>query len=67
MDLKVSMVILSHLSDMELELSDELLCKCRMHFIKLLLRKYPDTSVSVPEHDIDAMWTITREYIYSSL
>jgi hypothetical protein len=54
---KVSLIILSHLEDMELEISTnpEMAYK-RMRLVRILISKYPDTNVRISDEKLDELW-----------
>ena len=54
---KVSLIILSHLEDMELEISTnpEMAYK-RMRFVRILISEYPDTNVRISDEKLDELW-----------
>ena len=54
---KLSMVIKSHLSDAEYETEIfPLLAAKRINFVKMLLQKYPDTDVRIDEDELNKLW-----------
>jgi hypothetical protein len=54
---KLSMVIKSHLSDAEYEVEIfPLLSAKRINFVKMLLHKYPDTDVRIDENELNKLW-----------
>jgi hypothetical protein len=54
---KLSMVIKSHLSDAEYEVEIfPVLAAKRINFVKILLHKYPDTNVRVSEDELNELW-----------
>jgi len=54
---KVSLIILSHLEDMELEISTnpEMASK-RMRLVRILISEYPDTNVRISDEELDELW-----------
>jgi hypothetical protein len=54
---KVSLIILSHLEDMELEISTnpEMASK-RMRLVRILISEYPDTNVRISDEKLDELW-----------
>jgi hypothetical protein len=54
---KVSLIILSHLEDMELEISTnpEMAYK-RMRLVRILISEYPDTNVRISDEKLDELW-----------
>ena len=58
MDIRVSMVIASHLSDAGIEMGfDQELAWRRLQFVKVLVSLYPDTSVRVTEAELNTIWS----------
>ena len=58
MDIRVSMVIASHLSDASIEMMfDQSLANARLNFVKVLVSLYPDTSTRVTEDELNAIWS----------
>ena len=58
MDIRVSMVIASHLSDASIEMMfDQELANARINFVKVLVSLYPDTSVRVTEEELNSIWS----------
>jgi hypothetical protein len=54
---KLSMVIKSHLSDAEYETEVfPVLAAKRINFVKMLLHKYPDTNVRIGEDELNKLW-----------
>jgi hypothetical protein len=54
---KLSMVIKSHLSDAEYETEVfPVLAAKRINFVKMLLHKYPDTNVRIDEDELNELW-----------
>ena len=54
---KLLMVIKSHLSDAEYEVEIfPVLAAKRINFVKMLLHKYPDTNVRVSEDELNELW-----------
>jgi hypothetical protein len=52
---RVRMVIASHINDAKYDTSDNLKNR-RLNFILALLYKYPDTSVSISDEELEEMW-----------
>ena len=54
---KVGLIILSHLEDMELEISTnpEMAFK-RMRLVRRLISEYPDTNVRISDEKLDELW-----------
>ena len=57
MTTKVSMIILSHLEDMETELTTnpEMASK-RLKLVRLLISECPDTTVRISDERLDEIW-----------
>jgi hypothetical protein len=57
MTTKVSMIVLSHLEDMEIELTTnpEMASK-RLRLVRTLISEYPDTTVRVSDERLDELW-----------
>ena len=57
MTTKVSMIVLSHLEDMEIELTanPEMASK-RLRLVRTLISEYPDTTVRVSDERLDELW-----------
>jgi hypothetical protein len=54
---KLSMVIKSHLSDADYEMEVfPVLAAKRINFVKMLLHKWPDTNVRVSEDELNELW-----------
>lgn len=54
---KLSMVIKSHLSDADYEMEVfPILAAKRINFVKMLLHKWPDTNVRVSEDELNELW-----------
>jgi hypothetical protein len=54
---KLSMVIKSHLSDVDYEMEVfPVLAAKRINFVKMLLHKWPDTNVRVSEDELNELW-----------
>jgi hypothetical protein len=54
---KVSLIILSHLEDMELEIStNPEMALNRSHLVRRLISEYPDTNVRVSDEELDELW-----------
>ena len=54
---KLLMVIKSHLSDAEYEVEIfPVLAAKRINFVKMLLHKYPDTDVRIDEDELNKLW-----------
>jgi hypothetical protein len=57
MTTKVSMIILSHLEDMETELTtDPEMASKRLRLVRTLISEYPDTTVRVSDERLDELW-----------
>ena len=55
--IKLSMVIKSHLSDADYEMEVfPILAAKRINFVKMLLHKWPDTNVRVSEDELNELW-----------
>jgi hypothetical protein len=55
--IKLSMVIKSHLSDADYEMEVfPVLAAKRINFVKMLLHKWPDTNVRVSEDELNELW-----------
>ena len=57
MTTKVSMIVLSHLEDMEIELTTnpEMASK-RLRLVRTLISEYPDTTVRISDERVDELW-----------
>lgn len=57
MTTKVSMIVLSHLEDMETELTTnpEMASK-RLRLVRTLISEYPDTTVRISDEKLDELW-----------
>jgi hypothetical protein len=57
MTTKVSMIVLSHLEDMETELTTnpEMASK-RLRLVRTLISEYPDTTVRISDERLDELW-----------
>lgn len=57
MTTKVSMIVLSHLEDMEIELTTnpEMAAK-RLKLVRRLISEYPDTTVRISDEKLDELW-----------
>jgi hypothetical protein len=57
MTTKVSMIVLSHLEDMEIELTTnpEMASK-RLRLVRMLISEYPDTTVRISDEKLDELW-----------
>ena len=57
MTTKVSMIVLSHLEDMEIELTTnpEMASK-RLRLVRMLISEYPDTTVRISDERLDELW-----------
>lgn len=57
MTTKVSMIVLSHLEDMEIELTTnpEMAAK-RLKLVRRLISEYPDTTVRISDEKLDEIW-----------
>jgi hypothetical protein len=57
MTTKVSMIVLSHLEDMEIELTTnpEMASK-RLKLVRMLISEYPDTTVRISDERLDELW-----------
>ena len=57
MTTKVSMIILSHLEDMETELTTkpEMASK-RLRFVRMLISECPDTTFRISDEKLDEIW-----------
>lgn len=57
MTTKVSMIVLSHLEDMEIELTTnpEMTAK-RLRFVRRLISEYPDTTVRISDEKLVELW-----------
>ena len=54
---KVSLIILSHLEDMELEIStNPEMAHKRMRLVRILISEYPDTNVRILDEKLDELW-----------
>lgn len=57
MDIKVSIVVKSHLNDIDIEMNfDKNLVSKRLQFVKLLLTKFPNTNDRVTDEELDELW-----------
>jgi hypothetical protein len=57
MTTKVSMIVLSHLEDMETELTtDPEMASKRLRLVRTLISEYPDTTVRVSDERLDELW-----------
>lgn len=62
---KISMVIMSHLSDMRYEtgmVGMEGRVKVRINFIKLLIMEYPNTDTELSEDELNEIWRKAQAY-----
>ena len=57
MTTKVSIIVLSHLEDMEIELTTnpEMASK-RLRLVRMLISEYPDTTVRISDERLDELW-----------
>ena len=57
MTTKVSMIVLSHLEDMEIELTTnpEMAAK-RLKLVRTLISVFPDTTVRISDERLDKLW-----------
>jgi hypothetical protein len=60
-EIKVSIIIQSHLSDAALEMSfNPGQAELRINFVKFLVHTYPDTNVKIDPHPIYKNWYAER-------
>jgi hypothetical protein len=57
MTTKVSMIVLSHLEDMETELTtDPEMASKRLKLVRTLISECPDTTVRISDERLDELW-----------